>query len=80
MTLLGWLWDVTVCFFKGYRSFTFGWFLTVKDPELCFTMLTDQEMPCPWDEGEEGGSRKWVLWTGLRFPYRNQSKFYHCSA
>lgn len=44
MTLLGWLWDVTVYFFKGYWSFRFSGFLTVKDPELCLTMLVNCEL------------------------------------
>lgn len=44
MTLLGWLWDVTGHFFKGYWSFRFSGFLTVKDPELCLTMLVNCEL------------------------------------
>lgn len=44
MTLLGWLWAVTICFFKGYWSFRFSRFLTVKGPELCLKMLMNWEL------------------------------------
>lgn len=42
ITLLGWLWDVTVWFF--YWSSRFSRFLTVKGPELCLTMLLNWEL------------------------------------
>lgn len=73
MTLVGWPWDVTVCFFKGYWSFRFSRFLTVKGPELRLNSV-----------GELGAvlriGGKWMLWVGFRFPYRNQGRLYYCSA
>lgn len=41
-----WLRDMTVCLFKGQRSFRFGVLLTRKDPQLCLAVLMDQEMVC----------------------------------